>query len=233
MALVGEAIWGRRVPGRPRRRRQSSRQHEDILSVCGRRTARTTTPSRRSRCAIKTNLDLPTFVTLDYKRHAFHGGQGRAWGGKRNQGHGDRPHRGHRATGARASMRGTTTPPARAVGRARPGRARRPRGLRGGWGASLRPVTSGHHRDVVSIAFGPCVCFFEQVASSGQSSDLGAIRRATMAARQLVAARDGRSHGRVHRRRESGRTCREPRRLKRKRRAHNSDAGPRAPPAVR
>ena len=73
----------------------SVRQHEDILSVWT-QDSKDDDAIAKIRDAIKTNLDLPTFVTLDYKRHAFHGGQGRAWGGKRNQGHGDRPHRGHR-----------------------------------------------------------------------------------------------------------------------------------------
>ena len=93
MALVGEQFGdvGCQVCGVV----VSVRQHEDILSVWT-QDSKDDDAIAKIRDAIKTNLDLPTFVTLDYKRHAFHGGQGRAWGGKRNQGHGDRPHRGHR-----------------------------------------------------------------------------------------------------------------------------------------
>ena len=93
MALVGEQFGdvGCQVCGVV----VSVRQHEDILSVWT-QDSKDDDAIAKIRDAIKTNLDLPTFVTLDYKRHAFHGQGGRAWGGKRNQGHGDRPHRGHR-----------------------------------------------------------------------------------------------------------------------------------------
>jgi len=90
MALVGEQFGdvGCQVCGVV----VSVRQHEDILSVWT-QDSKDDDAIAKIRDAIKTNLDLPTFVTLDYKRHAFHGGQGRAWGGRgKNQGHGDRPH---------------------------------------------------------------------------------------------------------------------------------------------
>ena len=93
MALVGEQFGdvGCQVCGVV----VSVRQHEDILSVWT-QDSKDDDAIAKIRDAIKTNLDLPTFVTLDYKRHAFHGGQGRAWGGRKNQHGQDRPHRGHR-----------------------------------------------------------------------------------------------------------------------------------------
>jgi hypothetical protein len=90
MALVGEQFGdvGVQVCGVV----VSVRQHEDILSVWT-QDSKDDDAIAKIRDAIKTNLDLPTFVTLDYKRHAFHGNAGRAWGGRnKNQGHGDRPH---------------------------------------------------------------------------------------------------------------------------------------------
>ena len=86
----------------------SVRQHEDILSVWT-QDSKDDDAIAKIRDAIKTNLELPPFVTIDYKRHAFHGGQGRAWGGRKQQG--DRPHHRRQDRGPRQHHREEAPPP--------------------------------------------------------------------------------------------------------------------------
>ena len=133
----------------------SVRQHEDILSVWT-QDSKDDDAIAKIRDAIKGNLDLPPFVTIDYKRisasrgaaapsrhrrdscppdevvggfffdfeavrtassdrdaprrrHAFHGGQGRAWGGRKQQG--DRPHHRRQDRGPRQHHREEAPPP--------------------------------------------------------------------------------------------------------------------------
>ena len=86
----------------------SVRQHEDILSVWT-QDSKDDDAIAKIRDAIKSNLDLPPFVTIDYKRHAFHGGQGRAWGGRKQQG--DRPHHRRQDRGPRQHHREEAPPP--------------------------------------------------------------------------------------------------------------------------
>jgi len=87
----------------------SVRQHEDILSVWT-QDSKDDDAIAKIRDAIKSNLDLPPFVTIDYKRHAFHGGQGRAWGGRSKQ-QGDRPHHRRQDRGPRQHHREEAPPP--------------------------------------------------------------------------------------------------------------------------
>lgn len=58
----------------------SVRAQEDILSVWT-ADARDEDAVAKIRDAIKAHLDLPTFVTLEYKRHQHHGGRGGGGGG--------------------------------------------------------------------------------------------------------------------------------------------------------
>jgi len=106
MALVGEQFGdvGVQVCGVV----VSVRQHEDILSVWT-QDSKDDDAIAKIRDAIKSNLDLPPFVTIDYKRHAFHGGQGRAWGGRKQQG--DRPHHRRQDRGPRQHHREEAPPP--------------------------------------------------------------------------------------------------------------------------
>jgi translation initiation factor 4E len=153
MALVGEQFGdvGVQVCGVV----VSVRQHEDILSVWT-QDSKDDDAIAKIRDAIKGNLDLPPFVTIDYKRisasrgaaapsrhrrdscpshdgvggffldfgavrtevsdrdaprrrHAFHGGQGRAWGGRKQQG--DRPHHRRQDRGPRQHHREEAPPP--------------------------------------------------------------------------------------------------------------------------
>jgi len=106
MALVGEQFGdvGVQVCGVV----VSVRQHEDILSVWT-QDSKDDDAIAKIRDAIKTNLDLPPFVTIDYKRHAFHGNQGRAWGGRKQQG--DRPHHRRQDRGPRQHHREEAPPP--------------------------------------------------------------------------------------------------------------------------
>jgi len=106
MALVGEQFGdvGVQVCGVV----VSVRQHEDILSVWT-QDSKDDDAIAKIRDAIKTNLELPPFVTIDYKRHAFHGGQGRAWGGRKQQG--DRPHHRRQDRGPRQHHREEAPPP--------------------------------------------------------------------------------------------------------------------------
>ena len=106
MALVGEQFGdvGVQVCGVV----VSVRQHEDILSVWT-QDSKDDDAIAKIRDAIKANLDLPPFVTIDYKRHAFHGGQGRAWGGRKQQG--DRPHHRRQDRGPRQHHREEAPPP--------------------------------------------------------------------------------------------------------------------------
>jgi len=105
MALVGEQFGdvGVQVCGVV----VSVRQHEDILSVWT-QDSKDDDAIAKIRDAIKGNLDLPPFVTIDYKRHAFHGGQGRAWGGRKQQG--DRPHHRRQDRGPRQHHREEAPP---------------------------------------------------------------------------------------------------------------------------
>jgi len=106
MALVGEQFGdvGVQVCGVV----VSVRQHEDILSVWT-QDSKDDDAIAKIRDAIKSNLELPPFVTIDYKRHAFHGGQGRAWGGRKQQG--DRPHHRRQDRGPRQHHREEAPPP--------------------------------------------------------------------------------------------------------------------------
>jgi len=106
MALVGEQFGdvGVQVCGVV----VSVRQHEDILSVWT-QDSKDDDAIAKIRDAIKSNLDLPPFVTIDYKRHAFHGNQGRAWGGRKQQG--DRPHHRRQDRGPRQHHREEAPPP--------------------------------------------------------------------------------------------------------------------------
>lgn len=81
MALVGEQFGdvGCQVCGVV----VSVRQHEDILSVWT-QDAKDDDAIAKIRDLIKKHLDLPTFVTLDYKRHQYQQ-SGRAWGNKAQQ----------------------------------------------------------------------------------------------------------------------------------------------------